>query len=416
MAQKLNKLVKLIKAKAAKLPKTVQYYPISEGDQIYGYRFRDTDGNVAEIIDPVVRVLSTERPENPLDISDQTNDIINWVNQMPGTGFCYLYEHDEIIGAKFSNARSFGKTEIIDPVARVNAQQRHEAKEQARGNEDPCAKRHESLLNISDQANDIISWAKQMPGTGFCYLRELDEIIGAKFFNAKKREQTMVIDTVAQFNAKKRHEAEKQARGPEDPDRVVKVEIESPEAEKPETTINVKLNDQYFDKALKAMCNKQSAASADAESIVTGKIEPEEQVPLSFEPDILSWVNDMIGAAAQKTKKQGAKRKATMSMHEILLNSELPDYAALGKEIGELVNEKQRAYGNSFGKAGDVLKILYPDGIEPDQYDDALCIVRILDKLFRIATDKDALGESPYRDIAGYGLLGAENSENKKAA
>lgn len=36
-----------------------------------------------------------------------------------------------------------------------------------------------------------------------------------------------------------------------------------------------------------------------------------------------------------------------------------------------------------------------------------LCLVRILDKMFRIATDKDALGESPYRDIAGYGILGA---------
>lgn len=44
-------------------------------------------------------------------------------------------------------------------------------------------------------------------------------------------------------------------------------------------------------------------------------------------------------------------------------------------------------------------------GIE--QMDDALCVVRILDKLFRIATDRDALGESPYVDIAGYALLGA---------
>ena len=57
------------------------------------------------------------------------------------------------------------------------------------------------------------------------------------------------------------------------------------------------------------------------------------------------------------------------------------------------------------------MKILYPNGISSDQLEDALAIVRILDKLFRIATDKDALGESPYRDIAGYGLLGAARSE-----
>jgi hypothetical protein len=35
-----------------------------------------------------------------------------------------------------------------------------------------------------------------------------------------------------------------------------------------------------------------------------------------------------------------------------------------------------------------------------------LCVVRIFDKLKRIATNKDAFGESPYGDIIGYGLLG----------
>lgn len=89
-------------------------------------------------------------------------------------------------------------------------------------------------------------------------------------------------------------------------------------------------------------------------------------------------------------------------------------YTELGQQIGKLVEEKQAAYGNSFGKAGDILRILYPQGISHDQIDDALCIVRIVDKLFRIATDKDALGESPYRDIAGYGMLGAVRSELKK--
>ncbi len=82
-------------------------------------------------------------------------------------------------------------------------------------------------------------------------------------------------------------------------------------------------------------------------------------------------------------------------------------YALMGQKIGELVEQKQAAYGDSFGKAGNILRELYPDGIRPEQYDDALCIVRIIDKLFRVATDRDAFGESPYRDIAGYGILGA---------
>lgn len=80
-------------------------------------------------------------------------------------------------------------------------------------------------------------------------------------------------------------------------------------------------------------------------------------------------------------------------------------YATLGAEIGRLVTEKQKAYGDSFGKAGDVLRSMYPDGVKPEQFDDLLTITRVLDKLYRIATDKDAFGESPWKDIVGYGLL-----------
>lgn len=80
-------------------------------------------------------------------------------------------------------------------------------------------------------------------------------------------------------------------------------------------------------------------------------------------------------------------------------------FEATAEEIGRLVAEKQKAYGDSFGKSGAILKILYPDGIRPEQYDDALTITRILDKLFRVATDKDAFGESPWRDVNGYSLL-----------
>lgn len=88
-------------------------------------------------------------------------------------------------------------------------------------------------------------------------------------------------------------------------------------------------------------------------------------------------------------------------------------FANMGKEIGELVEKKNAAYGDSFAKAGDFLRLLYPQGISPDKYDDALALVRIFDKQMRIATDKDALGESPYRDIAGYGILGAVQSDTR---
>jgi len=83
----------------------------------------------------------------------------------------------------------------------------------------------------------------------------------------------------------------------------------------------------------------------------------------------------------------------------------MSQYNAQALKTAQLVEEKQAAYGDSFGKSGAVMRILYPDGISPEQMDDALVVVRVIDKLFRIATDRDAFGESPWRDIMGYSLL-----------
>lgn len=88
-------------------------------------------------------------------------------------------------------------------------------------------------------------------------------------------------------------------------------------------------------------------------------------------------------------------------------------YKKTGAEIGKLVESKQAAYGDSFGRSGSVMRLLYPNGIKPEQYDDALGVVRVLDKLFRIANHRDAFGESPWRDICGYGLLGAVRTEKR---
>lgn len=82
-------------------------------------------------------------------------------------------------------------------------------------------------------------------------------------------------------------------------------------------------------------------------------------------------------------------------------------------EIGKLVGVKNRAYGNAFYDSGKILKILYPKGVSLEQMDDMLAVVRILDKIFRIASEKKALGESPYRDIAGYGILGYTREDSE---
>lgn len=92
------------------------------------------------------------------------------------------------------------------------------------------------------------------------------------------------------------------------------------------------------------------------------------------------------------------------------------DFERIGVEVGQLVAKKNAAYGDSFAKSDRFLELLYPNGIHPDQFGDALALVRIFDKCMRIATRKNAFGESPYRDIAGYGVLGAAKDEELMAA
>lgn len=89
------------------------------------------------------------------------------------------------------------------------------------------------------------------------------------------------------------------------------------------------------------------------------------------------------------------------------------DYETLASEIGVLLNSKQKAYGNAFGEMEKIITVLYPQGIKPYQYKDALTLVRILDKIFRIANlpedGKDLLNEDPWSDIAGYSILALSN-------
>ena len=89
-------------------------------------------------------------------------------------------------------------------------------------------------------------------------------------------------------------------------------------------------------------------------------------------------------------------------------------YEKIGSEIGKLVQEKNEAYGDSFGRACEIFEILYPEGIKPEQYSDALAVTRVVDKLFRLANKKDAFGESPWKDICGYAILGIANDEGNK--
>lgn len=85
-----------------------------------------------------------------------------------------------------------------------------------------------------------------------------------------------------------------------------------------------------------------------------------------------------------------------------MANSKFMDIA---QQLGQLLEQKNSAYGDAFAKTTQILELLYPHGISIAQYKDVHVIVRILDKISRIARDNDPMGESPYQDIAGYGIL-----------
>ena len=92
----------------------------------------------------------------------------------------------------------------------------------------------------------------------------------------------------------------------------------------------------------------------------------------------------------------------------------MKNFEEIGTEIGNLVEAKNAAYGSSFAKAGAYLRLLFPNGLSPDRYDDALLLARDFDKSMRIATDRDAFGESPWQDKAGYAILGTHMHWQKK--
>lgn len=85
-------------------------------------------------------------------------------------------------------------------------------------------------------------------------------------------------------------------------------------------------------------------------------------------------------------------------------------YIKKAMELGKLVETKQEQYGDSWGKAGKILAILYPDGVKPEQYHTFLGIVRVLDKICRLAAGNKG-DENAWEDLAGYGLLGAVGGE-----
>jgi hypothetical protein len=80
-------------------------------------------------------------------------------------------------------------------------------------------------------------------------------------------------------------------------------------------------------------------------------------------------------------------------------------FVDLGRELGELVEKKNAAYGNATIITAQVMRLLFPNGVKPEQYELFHYCEMVLHKLCRIASQPDAFGEDPVQDIAGYSVL-----------
>lgn len=88
--------------------------------------------------------------------------------------------------------------------------------------------------------------------------------------------------------------------------------------------------------------------------------------------------------------------------------SKVDRFLDVARTAAEVCAEKNLSYGDSFSRTGEFLAILFPNGIPPEKFKDALTIVRVFDKLMRIAHRPDAFSESPWKDILGYAILAVE--------
>jgi len=79
---------------------------------------------------------------------------------------------------------------------------------------------------------------------------------------------------------------------------------------------------------------------------------------------------------------------------------------SIARDVVVIVEEKNKEYGSAFQKVSEILAILFPNGIPTSKYHDVAILIRVFDKICRIASanDKDVKKDA-WLDITGYGLL-----------
>lgn len=107
---------------------------------------------------------------------------------------------------------------------------------------------------------------------------------------------------------------------------------------------------------------------------------------------------------------------------EKTLEDNSSSFVAVATEIGELLVVKDAAYGSAFEKTKEILKILFPNGLPVEAFDDGLTIQRILDKICRLTVlctnpeenKTEERTEDAWKDIAGYAIKALCEQRRKK--
>lgn len=95
-------------------------------------------------------------------------------------------------------------------------------------------------------------------------------------------------------------------------------------------------------------------------------------------------------------------------------------YRDAGAEFGAFLAEKRIEYGGAIDAVAAIMRILYPGGLKPEEFDVALVQVRMIDKHVRLAAGRreaafrrkcpkclsplDEAREDALADLAGYPL------------
>lgn len=120
--------------------------------------------------------------------------------------------------------------------------------------------------------------------------------------------------------------------------------------------------------------------------------------------EVINDDRDVSGPALMRLKDILAGLKSVRDAKEEDLSEARP-LEHLCRRLGVMLQDKNDSYGSSFYKAEDFIALLWPDGVPPEAFGRMLIMVRMFDKMMRIAVMPEAFGEDAEMDLFGYAAL-----------